>query len=312
MLLSIVVSVYNEESNLDFFYQELIKSINTITTIDYEIIFVNDGSIDRSKEILNRLYSNNNKRIKVIHFSRNYGHEAAMIAGIDYSNGDAIICMDADMQNPPEYISVMISKFEEGNEVVLMKRKEREDHSFFSKFATKMFYTFINILSPIKFEQNASDFFLISKKVKRILHQYFREKNRFLRGFIQTIGFNKTIIEYIAPARFAGESKYNYSKLLKLSFNAIASFSEKPLNLGIILGFIMGFFSIIVTIYSIIMYFVDKPISGYTTIVVLISFISSINLVVIGIIGKYIAYMYNEIKNRPIYIVDEVKSNEDV
>jgi dolichol-phosphate mannosyltransferase len=304
ILLSVVVSVYNEEEALVLFFNELTNELKKINDT-YEVIFVNDGSTDKSKDILNEL-AKNNDFVKVINFSRNFGHEAAMLAGIDYSNGQAIICMDADLQHPPSYITQMISKYKNGYDIVLMKRSNREDASFFPKIASKLFYKIINYLSPVKFEDNASDFFLISKKVQYHLVNNFRERTRFLRGLIQFIGFNKTFIEFIAPARISGKSKYNTKKLLKLSINAIAAFSDKPLNLGIIIGLIMGLFSTIVGIYSIIMYFVNRPVSGYTTIVVVLTFMFSINLIVMGIIGKYISYIFYEVKERPIYIIEEI------
>ncbi|MCX7861377.1 MAG: glycosyltransferase family 2 protein [Bacteroidales bacterium] len=304
--ISIVVSVYNEQNVIQTFYEKLSE---TIKNIPYEILFINDGSTDESAALLNQIASKDVKT-KVIHLSRNFGHEAAMLAGIDHAKGKAIICMDADLQHPPSVIPSMLQKFYEGYNIVLMKRKQRADASFFSTLASKLFYKLINYLSPVKFEQNASDFFLIDHKVQQCLIHNFRERTRFLRGFIQLIGFQKASIEFEAPARFAGQSKYNTRKLLKLSINAIAAFSDKPLNLGIIIGLIMGLGSVVVGIYSIVMYFVDKPVSGYTTIVVLMSLMFSINLVIMGIIGKYIAYIFQEIKQRPIYIIDRIVENK--
>ncbi len=302
--ISIVVSVFNEQDVLLQFYESL---SNTLKTIDnsYEIVFVNDGSTDQSATILNQL-AQSEQRIRIIHLSRNYGHEAAMLAGIDHARGKAIVCMDADLQHPPAMLPEMFNLYDKGYNIVLMKRKERADASWFSKQTSSLFYRFINYLSPVRFEQNASDFFLIDDKVQQCLIHNFRERTRFLRGFIQMLGFNKATIEFDAPARAAGRSKYTTSKLIKLSINAIVAFSDKPLNLGIIAGLIMGFFSIIVGMYSIVMFFIDQPISGYTTIVVLMSFMFSINLIIMGIIGKYIAYIFQEIKQRPIYLVSHI------
>lgn len=302
--ISIVISVFNEQDVLLQFYDSLANTLQAIQE-PYEILFVNDGSTDQSANILNQL-AQSQLHIKVIHLSRNYGHEAAMLAGIDHAHGKAIICMDADLQHPPALLPEMLKLYRNGYNIVLMKRKERADASWFSKQTSALFYRTINYLSPVRFEQNASDFFLIDHKVQQCLIHNFRERTRFLRGFIQMLGFNKTTLEFEAPARAAGTSKYTTSKLLKLSINAIVAFSDKPLNLGIIAGLIMGFFSIIVGIYSIVMYFIDQPVSGYTTIVVLMSFMFSINLIVMGIIGKYIAYIFQEIKQRPIYLVSHI------
>ncbi len=306
--LSVVVSVYNEQESINQFFETLINELKNFEN-SYEIIFINDGSTDNSRNILNQ-FAQNNKFIKVIHLSRNFGHEAAMLAGIDNAKGEAIICMDADLQHPPSLIKQIVQAYEKGYNIVLMKRKEREDASFFSKFTSKLFYKIINYLSPVKFESNASDFFLISSSVQSYLKNNFRERTRFLRGFIQLVGFNKHTIDFNAPARVAGNSKYNTRKLLKLSINAIAAFSEKPLNLGIILGLLMGLFSVAVGLYSIVMYFINKPVSGYTTIIVFMSLMFSINLIVIGIIGKYIAFIFQEIKQRPIYIVEQIIESE--
>lgn len=303
--LSVVVSVFNEQESLPYFYETLEKELNALQK-SYEILFVNDGSTDNSKEILNQI-AKSNASVKIIHLSRNFGHEAAMLAGIDNAKGKAIICMDADLQHPPSHISQMISAFENNYDIVLMKRSERADASFFSKLTSKLFYKIINYLSPIKFESNASDFFLISYKVQECLKKNFRERTRFLRGFIQLVGFNKTDIEFKAPARVAGQSKYNTRKLFRLSINAIVAFSDKPLNLGIIIGLIMGLFSIAVGLYSIVMFFIDEPVSGYTTLVVLMSLMFSINLIIMGIIGKYIAFIFQEIKQRPIYIIEQIE-----
>ncbi|MFH2143410.1 MAG: glycosyltransferase family 2 protein [Bacteroidota bacterium] len=302
--ISIVVSVFNEEEGIEIFYKELNKVLISLN-LCYEIIFINDGSTDGTADILTKIV-NQNKRIKLINFSRNFGHEAAMIAGLDHSSGKLTICMDADLQNPPDALPEMISTYEKGFDIILMKRIHREDAGFFSKFMSKCFYKIINLISPVKFEANSSDFFLINAKVRKVLVNSFRERTRFLRGYIQIIGFRKTYLEYTAPSRIAGKSKYSVRKLFKLSVNAIASFSEKPLDLGIFAGLIMGIISMVVGIYSIVMYFIDKPVSGYTTIVVLISFLFSINFLIMGIIGKYLAFLFSETKGRPIYIVDEI------
>ncbi len=304
---SIVVSVFNEQDVIEAFYSALYDTLKNLNR-PYEVIFVNDGSTDNTANKLNQL-ARHNTFIKVIHLSRNFGHEAAMLAGIDHAKGETIICMDSDLQHPPACIPDMLSEYEKGNDIVLMKRTDRDDASFISNLLSSLFYSFINYLSPVKFEKNASDFFLISHKVQHYLINDFRERTRFLRGFIQWLGFNKSTLEFTAPARIAGKSKYSATKLIKLSINAIAAFSDKPLNLGIILGIIMGIFSIVVGLYSIVMYFIDRPVSGYTTIVVLISFMFSINLIVMGIIGKYIAYIFQEIKGRPIYIIDRIVEN---
>lgn len=301
--LSIVVSVYNEEDVLSIFYDKMEEVLNSLS-IPYELIFVNDGSSDNSEKILNAI-SDNNKNVKLIHFSRNYGHEAAMIAGIDNSSGDFVICLDADLQHPPEKIPEMVEIAKNGFDVVNMVRDERKDAGIFKRVTSKLFYKFLNQIIKEKFEPNASDFFLISRRVANILKTEFRERTRFLRGYIQIMGFKKSTLHYTAPKRAAGESKYSITKLIFFTSSTIATFSKFPLRLGIFIGITFAIISFLTGIYSIIMFFIGEPVSGYTTIVVLISFMFSVILILMGIIGEYIGYLFDENKKRPIYIIEE-------
>ncbi|MDR2084570.1 MAG: glycosyltransferase family 2 protein [Bacteroidales bacterium] len=299
--LSVVVSVYNEEEILNEFYTILKSEIENLK-ITYEIIFVNDGSIDSSIDILKKL-SDSDKKLKVIDFSRNFGHEAAMIAGIDYCTGNYVICMDSDLQHPPRLIAEMLSKANEGYDIINMVRLERKDGGLLKKITSKIFYKLLNNMASVRFEENASDFFLISKKVANILRTQYRERTRFLRGIIQIVGFNKTNIEFVAEERKAGKSKYNFLKLLRLSFTAVSSFSKMPLQLGIVAGIIFLVLSLVLLIYSIIMWSMHKTIPGYTTLIVFLSAFAGIQLFITGLIGQYIGYMFDEIKRRPIYSI---------
>lgn len=301
---SIVASVYNEEEGIMAFYNSL-SSVLSSLRITYEIIFVNDGSMDNSLSILESI-TKNDKNTKVISFSRNFGHEAAMIAGIDNSCGEAVICMDSDLQHPPEMISEMLQKKTEGFDVVNMVRTERQDGGKIQKINSKLFYKFINKISSVKLVENASDFFLVSQKICKILRTDYRERTRFLRGIIQLVGFKKTTINYVAKERVAGKSKYSFFKLLVLSFTAISSFSKFPLQLGIISGLIFGLISIILIIYSLIMWLLNSPVSGYTTLIVFLCAFAGIQLFIMGIIGQYISYMFDEVKGRPIYVIEEM------
>ncbi|MBE9467024.1 MAG: glycosyltransferase family 2 protein [Bacteroidetes bacterium] len=305
--LNVVVSVYNEQESLPFFYKEIKKQLNLLD-ISYKIIFINDGSIDRSIEIL-REFAEKDTTVKVINFSRNFGHEAAMLAGIDYSDADAVIFMDSDLQHPPACIKKMMQTFNNGADIINMIREERKDGGFQKNLMSKLFYVLLNKISKIKIEHNASDFFLLSKRVVKILKEDYRERTRFLRGLIQIIGFNKEKLSFTAPKRIAGKSKYSFMKLLVFSFSAISVLSKAPLHLGIFSGLIFAFFSIIVTIYSVVMRFLNQPAPGYTTLVVLISLLFSILFFILGIIGDYIGLLFDEIKKRPNYIVMEEISN---
>ena len=247
--LSVVVSCYNEELALRQFYAETAKVLKSLSW-DYELIFVNDGSQDGSIGILKELAAGDEK-VKVVDFSRNFGHEAAMIAGMDYSSGDGIVCMDADLQHPPECLPGIIAKLDEGYDVINMVRTKNESAGWFKNFAGAAFYRLINILSDVKFEPNASDFFAVSKKAAKVLKTNYREKVRFLRGYVQNIGFKRTTIEYEARNRVAGESKYSIKKLITFSMNTIMCFSNLPLKLGIYAGGFAGVLGIIMMIYTI-------------------------------------------------------------
>jgi len=302
--LSLVVSVYNEGDTLGIFWEETEKCLNLLG-ISYEVVFVNDGSTDNSLDILANL-SQKNDKVKVVNLSRNYGHEAAMLAGIDYSRGDAVVCLDADLQHPPSKLNEMIEKFNEGFEIINMTRRDNEDAGLFKKITSFIFYYILNLLSTAKFEPNASDFFLISRRVADIISNDFSERTRFLRGFIQIIGFRKTTIDFSASKRIAGSSKYSFSKLIILSLSAIVTFSNLPLRLSMMSGVIIAAVSLLVGIISIIVKLFGYVIPGYTTIVVLITFLFAFQLIILGIIGEYLGYIFNETKKRPIYLVENV------
>ncbi len=304
--ISVVVSCYNEELALNQFYHETARILNKLNW-DYELIFVNDGSQDGTMKILDDL-SKKDKKVKVISFSRNFGHEAAMIAGLDYSSGDGIVCMDADLQHPPQYLPEIVRKFEEGYDVINMVRTKNESAGWFKNFASSAFYHLINVLSDVKFEPNASDFFAISRRAGDVLRDNYREKVRFLRGYVQNIGFNRATIEYEAGVRVAGESKYSIKKLMAFSLNTIMCFSNLPLKLGIYAGCGAGLLGIAMMIYTIWSWARVGTPNGYATTIVLICFMFSVLFLIVGVIGNYIAILFAELKDRPIYIVGETKN----
>ena len=301
---TIVASVYNEEAGIQLFYNALSETMQNLC-ITYEIIFVNDGSSDNSLHFLQK-FAQADKTVRVIDFSRNFGHEAAMLAGIDHAVGSAIICMDSDLQHPPALIAEMLQKHTAGFDVVNMVRTDRKDNGAMKKMRSKLFYKFMNGISSVQLAENASDFFLISRKVSTILRSDFRERTRFLRGIIQLVGFKKTTVEYVAPPRIAGESHYSFVKLLKLSFTAVSSFSNVPLRLGIFAGLLFIAVSVALIVYSVIMWLLGETIPGYTTLVTFMSAFAGIQLFITGLIGQYLSYIFDEIKGRPIYIVNEI------
>ena len=301
--ISIIVSVYNEEEVLFEFYRETIKVLLLIDN-PYEIIFVNDGSMDGSRSILFKI-AKDDENVKVVHFSRNFGHEAAMIAGIDHAEGDYLVCMDADLQHPPTLLPEIIRKFEAGFDIINMVRTVNKSAGIIKNITSSVFYKIINRLSDMKLVSNASDFFGISRRVADVLRNSYREKTRFLRGYVQNVGFNTTNIDYEAGKRFAGESKYSIKKLFRFSINTIMTFSNLPLKLGMYAGGMAAFLAIIMMIYTVISFLRVGTPSGYATIICLICFMFSVLFFIVGIIGEYLGLILAEIKDRPIYIVEE-------
>lgn len=302
MKLSVIVSLFNEELAVRSFFETIVKVLKDYT--NYEIIFVNDGSTDKTLKIVAEL-TKTNKHVKSISFSRNFGHEAAMLAGIDYAEGDVLICMDGDLQHPPKMIPDMLKRYEK-RDVDIINMVPTRTNSVFSNW----FYKIINLISPVAVEANASDFFLISDRVATILRESYRERIRFLRGYIQMIGFKKISLNFELEDRQFGTSKYSFSKLFSLSLTAIATLSKFPLQLGIYVGFLSGLFGIILAAYSIVMKIIEQPVSGYTTIIVFLSLMFSALFFILGVIGVYIGFLFDEQKKRPIYIIESTNNIE--
>ena len=302
--ISVVVSVYNEEEALEDFFRETSRVLEE-TGWDWELIFVNDGSADASLFVLKRLAAQD-KRVKLVSFSRNFSHEAAMIAGMDFSSGEVVVCMDADLQHPPACIPEILKKREEGYEVISMVRTKNRTAGLIKNITSSGFYWLINHISDVHFEPNASDFFAVSRRVARVMRENYRERVRFLRGYVQNVGFKRTTIEYEAGVRVAGESKYSLKKLFAFSINTILCFSNMPLKLGIYTGIFSALLGVGVMVYTLLTR--QGAPSGYATIVVLLCFMFAMMFVLIGIIGEYIAILFTELKDRPIYIVEETEN----
>ena len=310
-LLSIVVSAYNEEAGIETFYQTTREYCEALSRKgwSYEFIFVNDGSSDHTGDILNVLAQKDAEHVRIIHFSRNFGHEAAMIAGLDYASGDGLVFMDADLQHPPKYISEIVNRFDEGYQVISMVRTENKTAGIVKNVTSSGFYWLINRMSQIRLEPNASDFFAITKEAQMVLKRNYREKVRFLRGYVQDIGFRRTTISYEAAPRVAGSSHYSIKKLFVFAVNTILCFSNIPLKLGIVAGLISAVLGVIVLIYTLLSR--QGAPSGYTTIIVLLCFMFAILFLVVGIIGEYIAVLFEELKDRPIYIIADTRNCEE-
>ncbi|PGZ34521.1 glycosyltransferase [Bacillus anthracis] len=302
-IISVVVPMYFEEEVAQECYNRL-KSVMLENNINYEFIFVNDGSIDRTMEILSEI-ATTDYRTKVINFARNFGHQVAVTAGIAAAKGDAIVIIDADLQDPPEVIPELIAKWEEGYEVVYAKRKQRKGETWFKLVTAKYFYKFLNYMSDIDIPKDTGDFRIIDRKVADVFNQ-MTERNRFIRGMMSWVGFRQTYVEYERDERFAGETKYPLKKMIKFASDGIIAFSTKPLRIVMSLGLLSVLVSIIVLLYTITVKIIENGTqTGWASIMITITFFSGIQFLGLGIIGQYIARIYDESKNRPIYIMKE-------
>jgi polyisoprenyl-phosphate glycosyltransferase len=305
---SIVIPLYNEEEVVNECIKRVTKVMDS-TGYGYEVVFVNDGSHDATYSIMEK-ECQRDKRLKLIDFSRNFGHQTAITAGMDYAQGDAVIVMDADLQDPPEVLPRMIEKYHEGYDVVYAVRTKREGESFFKRFTAKVFYRFLKFMCSIDIPVDTGDFRLLSRRVINVMKK-LTERNRYVRGLVSWVGFRQTGIEYERDRRFAGETKYPLKKMLKLSVDGITSFSTKPLKLSKNLGLVMAFSGFIYALYVIIQRLTNNAVqSGWASTVVLILVVGGIQLIMLGIIGEYIARIFDESKNRPLYIVRETLNME--
>lgn len=306
--LSVVVSAYNEESVIRKFHETVLPVLQELPC-DFELLYVNDGSVDSTEVILNELAASE-ERVKVIHFSRNFGHEAAMIAGIDYATGDYIVCMDADLQHPPEKLRDIYQAFLEDNEIVLMVRNSNKDAGLFKNITSSAFYALLNWLGNDKFVRNVSDFFGMNRLVADLFRREYREKRRYLRGYIQHIGFRKKIISYEAAPRYAGESKYNVKRLMNVFVIAIVNFSKNLVRAGFAFAGLALVISLVFAIYSVVLYCRIHAWSGIGVLASVISFFFALQFVLMGIMGEYIGAILSETNRRPIYIVRDTRHIE--
>ncbi|MFE5317096.1 glycosyltransferase family 2 protein [Paenibacillus sp. NPDC056579] len=298
---SVVIPVFNEEAVIHETYRRL-KAVMERTQQSYELLFVNDGSRDATADILQE-YSRWDSTVKLIDFSRNFGHQIAITAGMDYASGDAVIVIDADLQDPPELISDMISKWKEGYDVVYAKRTKRKGESFFKKQTARLFYRLLHASTDISIPVDTGDFRLLDRKVCDEMSR-IPENNRFVRGLVSWVGFRQTAIEYERDERHAGETHYPFKKMLKLSLDGLTSFSYKPLKLASYLGFtlsVSGFIYMLFVLYARL--FTEATIPGWTSLTIIQLLFNGFILIMLGIVGEYIGRIYDETKGRPLYIV---------
>lgn len=308
MQISLVVPVYNEIEVIDDCYRRLTSVMQSLKEFSYEIIFIDDGSQDdtysRIVEILN-----SDSHIKVVKLSRNFGHQIAVTAGVDQANGDAIVIIDADLQDPPEVIPEMVQKWMEGYDVVYGVRKRRLGEGRFKLFTASAFYRVLKSFTNIEIPVNVGDFRLINARTADELRK-LREKDRFVRGLVSWIGFKQVGVLYEREERFAGETKYPVKKMLKFAIDGITSFSSVPLKLASWLGYIASVLAFLYLCSVFIQKLMGYTIEGWATIMVALLFLGGVQLICLGIIGEYIGRIFNETKSRPIYIIDTIQGSE--
>ena len=309
-LITILVPAYNEQEVLHLLYDRLVKLMNENTGYDFEILLVNDGSKDKTFEIMQELREKD-KRFCYLNLSRNFGKETAMIAGLDYCNGDAVVIIDADLQDPPELIPEMIKYWEEGYDDVYAKRKSREGETWLKKFTSKMYYKVLQGFTRIEIQKDTGDFRLLDRRCVEALKS-MRENQRYTKGLFSIIGYNKKEILYDRDPRAAGQTKWNYGKLIDLSIDGITSFTTSPLRWAAILGIMISGVAFIYMIYIIIKTLatgIDVP--GYASLMVVILFLGGIQLIFLGIIGEYLGRTFNESKHRPLYFIERYNETKE-
>jgi len=306
-LLSLVVPVYNESEVIGTFFERASSALAAIPGCEYEILFIDDGSHDDSYEQLAGLAAKD-PRVRVLKFSRNFGHQIAITAGLDHARGDCVAVIDADLQDPPEVVASMVARWREGYDVVYGVRSERDGETRMKLFTASAFYRLLGRLTNIRIPENVGDFRLMSRRaVEQFKH--LREKDRFVRGLVSWIGFRQTGVTYSRDKRYAGETKYPYRKMIKFAFDGITSFSTVPLKLATWTGYVAA----LLAVMYLLSVFVQKWILGWTvegwaTIMVAMLFMGSVQLICLGILGEYLGRIFNEVKPRPMYVVEELLS----
>lgn len=300
MKLSIVIPSYNEEDNIALLFNQ-IKAV--MGTMDYECIFVDDGSTDHTFDEIRKLATIDN-HISGISFSRNFGHQTALTAGLQASKGDLVVMMDADGQHPPELITKLLEEYEKGFDIVNTQRLDTADAGMGKKLSSKWYYKILNMLSDVRIEPASSDFRLMTRRAVDAFLQ-FEEKERFTRGLISWMGFNQALVPYVAPERMTGQSKYTLGKMLRFAFVGITSFSSKPLKFSIYAGVLSLIFGFVYSIYIVIIYALGDTITGWASMMLVILFLGGIQLLSLGIIGEYLASIFNESKKRPLYFIKD-------
>lgn len=301
--LSIVIPLYNEEANLPHLHQRLIPAVTSITG-HYQIIYVNDGSKDATLSMVKAL-AIQDARVNYLSFSRNFGHQMAIMSGIEHADGDAVIIMDGDLQDPPELIPELWKKYKEGYKVVYAQRRSREGETWAKKWTAKTFYRLLKKTTNIKIPLDTGDFRLIDRKVVDYLKQ-MPERHKFLRGQIAWIGFKQTAVHYDRESRFAGKTNFSFSKMFQFAIDGITAFSNYPLRMATVMGFVVSAVSFVVILYALYSKFVlHRTLTGWTSLIISVLFIGGVQLIAIGIIGEYISRINSDVRKRPLYVIEE-------
>lgn len=308
--ISIIIPAYNEEESLPFLYERLEKVINSIENYEFEILFINDGSKDKTLELIKE-YRKKDNRISYVDFSRNFGKEIGMIAGLDYATGDSVIFMDADLQDPPELITEMIKYWEEGYDDVYAQRKTRAGETFLKKFTSKMYYKVLQALTPVTIQKDTGDFRLLDKRCVNALKK-LRETDRNSKSMFSWIGYKKKAVMYDRDPRIAGKTKWNYKKLVNLAIDGITSFTTSPLRISTYIAIPTFLALIIYFIYVIIKCIkLNIAMQAFQAIILLVLFFSGVQILLFGIIGEYLGRIFNASKNRPLYLVNEYNGKRE-
>ncbi len=297
-LLSVVAPIYNEEALIEQFYGRVCAALEGV---NFELVLVDDGSSDASPRILERL-AENDPRVRVVFLSRNFGHQTALTAGLDHALGDAVVMLDADLQDPPELIPRMLDHWRRGCDVVYAVREQREGESRFKLSTAKWFYKLFDKLAQVELEHNSGDFRLLDRQALDALLS-MRERNRFLRGMTVWVGYTQAAVSYRRDPRYAGETKYTLSKMMKFSLDAISSFSHRPLQLATLLGFLISTLAFVAIPVVVALRLTGSYLPGFGSITIAILLLGGIQLIAIGIIGEYVGRIYDEVKGRPLYLV---------
>jgi glycosyltransferase involved in cell wall biosynthesis len=303
VLVSLVVPVFNEQEVIATFYDRATRALAALENADYEIVFIDDGSRDTSYEQLAR-FAATDPHVTVLKFSRNFGHQIAISAGIDHARGDCVAVIDADLQDPPEVIASMVAAWRQGFDVVYGVRSDRAGETRIKLWTASMFYQLLGRLTNIHIPANVGDFRLMSRRVVDQV-KTLREKDRFVRGLVSWVGFPQTGVTYHRDARYAGETKYPFRKMLKFSFDGITSFSTVPLKLATWMGSVTAILAVLYLLSVFVQKLLGYTVEGWATIMVAMLFIGSVQLICLGILGEYLGRIFNEVKPRPMYVIEE-------